>query len=140
MIVVSEQICSAQVRDSEAVPASGAKKKLRSPTYWPATSCRRLRPFSVVRRWKNWIWKRWNWPCGNRFCNWREPPSNSVSMPTPTMSEARELVVAVGSQLDLPGAASNRCRVSSVLYVWSAPTITAPAAVTAFVLAISTWA
>ncbi len=27
MIVVSEQICSAQVRDSEAVPASGAKKK-----------------------------------------------------------------------------------------------------------------
>jgi hypothetical protein len=27
LIVVSEQICSAQVRDSEAVPASGAKKK-----------------------------------------------------------------------------------------------------------------
>ena len=33
LIVVSEQICSAQVRDSEAVPASGAKKKplRRSP-------------------------------------------------------------------------------------------------------------
>ena len=27
LIVVSEQICSAQVRDSEAVPASGTKKK-----------------------------------------------------------------------------------------------------------------
>lgn len=27
LIVVSEQICSLQVRDSEAVPASGAKKK-----------------------------------------------------------------------------------------------------------------
>jgi hypothetical protein len=27
LIVVSEQICSAQVRDSEALPASGAKKK-----------------------------------------------------------------------------------------------------------------
>jgi hypothetical protein len=27
LIVVSEQICSAQVRDAEALPASGAKKK-----------------------------------------------------------------------------------------------------------------
>ena len=29
LIVVSEQLCSAQVRDEETAPASGAKKKLR---------------------------------------------------------------------------------------------------------------
>src|SRR6266446_2482199 len=67
-------------------------------------------------------------------------PSSNVSMPTPAMSKAPELVVDVGSQRDLPGAGPNRCRVSSVPYDWSAPTITAPPAATATVLAISTWA
>jgi hypothetical protein len=43
LIVVSEQICSAQVRDSEAAPASEAQKKTSSPIYWPTPSFRRLR-------------------------------------------------------------------------------------------------
>jgi hypothetical protein len=86
------------------------------------------------------IWKRWSWPCGNTSCNWQEPPSSNVSTPTPAMSEGQELVVGVGSQRDLPDAGPNRWRVSSVAYDWSAPTITAPPAATATVLAISTWA
>ena len=139
LILVSEQICSAQVREAEALPASEAKKNLFAGLLAPQ-SFRRSRRSSVDRRWKIWIWKRWNSPCGNRSCSWLEPRSSNVSTLTPAMSEARELVVlAVRKRAWLVAGASG-CRASSALYKSSAPTIIAPGVDTASVLAMNIWA
>src|SRR6516225_8202054 len=139
LIAVSEQICSAQLRDPEAIPATEAKKKTSSPIYWPSTSFKRLRPWWGAKRSPTWISRLWKSRFDSRCCNWQARLWSSASTLTFPMKSVGFVVLA-GVQRVMPGVAPSRSRVYSVRCDWSAPIITAPYAATATVLGINSWA
>src|SRR6266566_2284289 len=101
LIEVSEQICSAKLRQAQTVSTTETKKKTSSPICWPTTSFRRLKRCWGARRWKIWILRLWKWRPESGFCNWPPKPSNNVSMPTPRMKRALVGLAAVAAKRNL---------------------------------------